>query len=241
MTKNRCGWVSADPLYVAYHDEEWGVPVGLGSLAAKSPAKTSRQPKSHFSSLNLSNDRSRSDKKTFEITEDAPAETLSASETSLADKKHFEFLTLESAQAGLSWLTILKRREGYRRVFHQFDALQVSKMTETQIERALQDTGIIRNRLKVNSAVQNAKVFLDIQRQFGSFDNYIWGFVDDKPINNHPKALSDIPATSEISDKVSRDLKARGMKFVGSTIIYAHLQATGIINDHTTDCFRATI
>lgn len=186
MPKNRCGWVSADPLYIKYHDEEWGVPVH-------------------------------------------------------DDVKHFEFLTLESAQAGLSWLTILKRREGYRRVFHQFDALQVSKMTETQIERALQDPGIIRNRLKVNSAVQNAKVFLDIQRQFGSFNNYIWGFVDDKPINNHPKALSDIPATSELSDKVSKDLKARGMKFVGSTIIYAHLQATGIINDHTTDCFRATI
>lgn len=181
----RCGWVSEDPIYIKYHDEEWGVPVHN-------------------------------------------------------DTKHFEFLTLESAQAGLSWLTILKRREGYRSVFHQFDAVQVSKMSEKDVELALQDPGIIRNRLKVNSAVQNARVFLEIQKQFGSFDKYIWGFVDNKPVNNHPKALSDIPATSVLSDKVSKDLKSRGMKFVGSTIIYAHLQATGIINDHVADCFRAT-
>ena len=179
----RCEWVGSDPIYVAYHDKEWGV---------------------------LVHDES----------------------------KHFEFLVLEGAQAGLSWLTILKRRDGYQRVFQGFDPVKVAAMSSADIKKALQDKGIIRNRQKVSSAVNNASVFLEIQSEFGSFDKYIWDFVGNKPIVNRWTKDSDIPATSEVSDRLSVDLKKRGMKFVGSTIIYAHLQATGLINDHLISCFR---
>lgn len=152
------------------------------------------------------------------------------------DRKHFEFLTLESAQAGLSWLTILKRREGYRKAFADFDPEVVAGFDEADYERLINDAGIIRNRLKIRAAVNNAKVFLKIQQEFGSFDTYIWGFVGGSPVGNRPKTLDDVPATSELSDRVSKDLKKRGMSFVGSTIIYAHLQATGLINDHVRSC-----
>jgi DNA-3-methyladenine glycosylase I len=154
------------------------------------------------------------------------------------DRKMFEFLSLESAQAGLSWLTILKRRAGYERVFHGFNPEKVAAMTEADIAAALLDKGIIRNHLKVQAAVKNAQVFLSIQREYGSFCSYIWGFVNDKPIRNNWQSSSEVPATSEASDTLSKDLKQRGMSFVGSTIMYAHLQATGLINDHTVDCFR---
>lgn len=190
-TKNlaRCSWVGDDPIYIDYHDREWGVPVGL-------------------------------------------------SDDLDWDKKQFEFIILEGAQAGLSWITILKRREGYRSVFHDFDVERVSKMDESEIQNALQDSRIIRNKLKVYAAVNNAVVFQEIQKEFGSFSKYIWGFVDYRQVINKWENNSQVPATSELSDLISKDLKTRGMKFVGSTIIYAHLQATGIINDHTTNCFR---
>ena len=154
------------------------------------------------------------------------------------DKTHFEFLILEGAQAGLSWITILKRRPGYRRVYEGFDPQKVARFDETKQQAMLQDEGIIRNRLKVASSVKNAQVFLDIQDEFGSFDNYIWGFVDGKPVVNRPKNMEDVPASTELSDRVSKDLKKRGMSFVGTTIMYAHLQATGIVNDHEEGCFR---
>lgn len=182
--KVRCGWVGTDPIYVKYHDEEWGVPVHN-------------------------------------------------------DRKHFEFLILEGAQAGLSWLTVLKRREGYRKAFADFNAQKVATFNEKDIDRLLSDSGIIRNKLKIRAAIKNAQVFLDMQKEFGSFDKYIWGFVGGKPINNKHKNLKSINATSELSDTVSKDLKKRGMSFVGSTIIYAHLQATGIVNDHVENCFKA--
>lgn len=181
--KIRCGWVGNDPLYIKYHDEEWGVPVH-------------------------------------------------------DDSKQFEFLVLEGAQAGLAWITILKRREGYRKVFHGFDPVKVAKMSESEIQKALENPEIIRNKLKVRATVKNAQVFLDIQKEFGSFSNYIWQFVGNNQINLKRKTLADIPATSEQSDSLSKDLKKRGMSFVGSTIMYAHMQATGLINDHTIDCFR---
>lgn len=180
---NRCSWVGADPLYISYHDLEWGVPV-------------------------------------------------------LDDKTQFEFLTLESAQAGLSWLTILKRREGYRRVFHNFDVQKVADMDENEILQALLDPGIIRNKLKVRAAVKNAQIFLEIQKEFGTFSKYIWSFVAGKPIQNKWQDKARVPATSKESDALSKDLKRRGMSFVGSTIMYAHMQATGLVNDHTADCFR---
>lgn len=180
---SRCTWVGNDPVYINYHDTEWGIPV-------------------------------------------------------LDDKKQFEFLVLESAQAGLSWITILKRREGYRRVFHDFDAKKVASMTEADIQDALQDSGIIRNKLKVRAAVKNAQVFLEIQKEFGTFSDYIWSFVGGEPIKNRWKSSSDVPVTTKESDCLSADLKKRGMSFVGSTIMYAHMQATGLVNDHTTDCFR---
>ena len=154
------------------------------------------------------------------------------------DLVHFEFLILEGAQAGLNWLTILKRRDGYRRVYEGFDPKKVAQFDEQKVQDMLQDTGIIRNKLKVRSSIKNAQVFLKIQEEFGSFDSYIWGFVDNQPVQNNYKSNADIPATSELSDRVSKDLKKRGMSFVGSTIMYAHLQATGIINDHITSCFR---
>lgn len=154
------------------------------------------------------------------------------------DRTHFEFLILEGAQAGLSWSTILKKRDGYRKAFSDFDPVKVSRYTPAKIEKLLQDPGIIRNRLKVNAAVNNAKRFLEVQKEFGSFDRYIWSFVDGKPINNRRKSLSEIPATTPQSDALSKDLIRRGFKFVGSTVIYAHMQACGLVNDHLVDCWR---
>ena len=182
--KQRCDWgPRGGDLMVAYHDEEWGVPVH-------------------------------------------------------DDGKQFEFLTLESAQAGLSWLVVLRKREAYRRAFAEFDAAKVARFTEKRIERLVADPGIIRNRLKIAAAVTNARRFLDVQDEFGSFDNYIWRFVDGRPIQNRLERVKDLAATSNESDALSKDLKQRGFKFVGSTIIYAHMQAVGMVNDHLVTCFR---
>lgn len=184
--KKRCDWALAgNDAYVAYHDEEWGVPV-------------------------------------------------------CDDQKQFEFLVLESAQAGLSWSTVLNRRDGYRRAFAEFDAAKVARFTPRRIEKLLTDPGIIRNRMKVTAAVSNAKCFLEIQKEFGSFCRYIWDYVDGKPAQNRWRSQDDVPATSAISDALAKDMKRRGFKFVGSTILYAHLQATGLINDHLLSCFRYT-
>ena len=152
------------------------------------------------------------------------------------DKKLFEFLILEGAQAGLSWITILKRRDGYRTAFSDFDVLKVSKYTQKHVETLLQNESIIRNRLKVHSAINNAKQFLKIQVEFGSFNNYLWGFVNHKPIKNKFKKLGDLPTSTEISQKLSHDLKKRGFNFVGPTICYALMQAIGMVNDHTSNC-----
>ncbi len=180
----RCEWVNMkNPLYIDYHDKEWGVPVH-------------------------------------------------------SDTIHFEFLILEGAQAGLSWETILNKRKGYKALFANFDPQQVAKFSNTKIQSILQNPAIVRNKLKVNSAVTNAKIFLEIQEEFGSFDKYIWAFVNYQPIQNKWENISDIPSSTKISDKVSNDLKKRGMKFVGSTIIYAYMQACGLVQDHTTSCFR---
>jgi DNA-3-methyladenine glycosylase I len=180
----RCGWsVNGDEQYVAYHDEEWGVPVH-------------------------------------------------------DDRKQFEFLTLESAQAGLSWATVLRKRENYRRAFADFDAEKVARFTAKKIEQLLADPGIIRNRLKVQAAVTNAQNFLAVQEEFGTFDKYIWDFVGGRPIRNTWESTKQVPATSKESDALSKDLKSRGFKFVGSTIIYAHMQAVGMVNDHLVTCFR---
>lgn len=154
------------------------------------------------------------------------------------DRKLFEFLVLEGAQAGLSWLTILKRRDAYRRAFDNFDFSRVAKYNEEKIEVLLKDNGIIRNRLKIESAVTNASALIRVRKEFGSFDKYIWQFVDGKPINNRWKSLKQIPTKTDISDKMSKDLMKRGFKFVGSTICYSHMQATGMVNDHLTSCFR---
>lgn len=154
------------------------------------------------------------------------------------DLTHFEFLILEGAQAGLSWSTILKKREGYRQAFADFDPEKVARFTEKRLEKILCDPGIVRNRLKVYAAVNNAKRFLQVQKEFGSFDKYIWSFVNNKPIVNRWKSLKDIPPTTKESDALSRDLIKRGFKFVGSTVIYAHMQACGLVNDHLVDCFR---
>jgi len=156
------------------------------------------------------------------------------------DQVHFEFLILEGAQAGLSWATIIKRREGYRKAFANFDAEIVAQFDQAKVNALLADPGIIRNKLKVNGAVNNANRFLEVQAEFGAFDKYIWSFVDDKPIVNNWEDSSQVPATSLESDKLSKDLKKRGFKFVGSTIMYAYMQACGLINDHTKDCFRYT-
>lgn len=181
---HRCPWVDPqNPLYVAYHDREWGVPVR-------------------------------------------------------DDRLHFEFLILEGAQAGLSWSTILRKREAYRAAFAGFDPVAVAAFGPDDVERLLADAGIVRNRLKVASAIGNAARFLELQAEFGSFDAYVWGFVGGRPKVNQLRALADYPATSPESDALSRDLKRRGFKFVGSTIVYAHMQATGLINDHSMDCFR---
>ena len=154
------------------------------------------------------------------------------------DRRLFEMLVLEGAQAGLSWLTILKRRENYRRAFDRFDPRKVAGYGEDRIARLLADAGIIRNRLKVRSAVTNARAFLEVQEEFGSFDRYVWGFVDGRPLQNAWTTLDELPARTALSDTLSRDLKARGFSFVGSTICYAHMQATGMVNDHLVGCFR---
>jgi DNA-3-methyladenine glycosylase I len=181
--KIRCGWSVSDPLYIDYHDREWGVPIR-------------------------------------------------------EDRKQFEFLVLESAQAGLSWFTILKRREGYHRLYEGFDPEKVVRFDEARIQSMLQDAGIIRNRKKIESSINNARRFLEVQEQYGSFCNYLWGFTDGKQLVNRFKDLSDIPANTPLSDAIAKDLKKRGFQFLGSTIIYAHLQATGLVNDHLVDCFR---
>lgn len=154
------------------------------------------------------------------------------------DLTHFEFLILEGAQAGLSWSTILKKREGYREAFANFDPQKVARFTEAKLEKILLNPAIIRNRLKVFAAVNNAKRFLEVQKEFGSFDTYIWSFIGNKPLVNKRKTLSEVPATTKESDALSQDLVKRGFKFVGSTVIYAHMQACGLVNDHLVDCFR---
>lgn len=180
--ENRCDWVKLDePLYVKYHDEEWGKPV-------------------------------------------------------YDDKKLFEMLILEGAQAGLSWITILKRREGYRKAFDQFDVEKVAAYNEEKIEQLMKDVSIIRNRRKIESAINNANQFIKIRQQYGSFSNYIWSFVDGKQIINHWKSVKEIPTKTPLSDKISKDLKKRGFSFVGSVIIYSYLQAIGIVDDHIESC-----
>ena len=181
--KQRCGWCVGNPLYEAYHDEEWGVPV-------------------------------------------------------YDDLKLFEFLILETFQAGLSWITILRKRENFRAVFDAFDYTKVAKYDAAKFDSLIIDKGIIRNKLKIKAAISNAQSFIEIQKEFGSFSNYIWGFTDGKPIKNAVKDYKKAPPNTPLSDKVSKDLKSRGFKFVGSTVVYAHMQATGMVNDHETDCFR---
>lgn len=178
----RCNWAGTEPLYVAYHDKEWGRPVH-------------------------------------------------------DDRELFEFLVLEGAQAGLSWSTILNKRENYRRAFDDFDPIKVAAYDQNKVEELLKDPGIIRNRLKVNSAVNNAKAFLKVQEEFGSFDEYIWAFVDHTPVINAWKSGSQIPAQTPLSKEISKDLKKRGFSFVGPTIVYAFMQAVGMVNDHITSCF----
>ena len=185
MDKNRCKWCVGIPIYEAYHDHEWGVPV-------------------------------------------------------YDDQKLFEFLILETFQAGLSWITILKKRENFRLAFDQFDYRKIALYNETKIQELLQDSGIIRNQLKVRSAVANAIAFMEVQQEFGSFSKYIWQFTDGKPIINTPQHLKEVPATTPLSDAISKDLKKRGFKFVGSTVVYAHMQATGMVDDHVADCWKRT-
>jgi len=179
----RCTWAGSDPTYIAYHDEEWGVPLH-------------------------------------------------------DDQGLFEMLILEGAQAGLSWITILRKRDAYRKAFDRFDARKVARYGPDRIERLMANEGIIRNRLKIEGAVRNARAFLAVQREIGSFDEYIWRFVGGRPKQNAPRTLRDVPATTSESDAMSRDLKKRGFTFVGSTICYAFMQATGMVNDHVKDCFR---
>jgi DNA-3-methyladenine glycosylase I len=181
----RCAWAGSDPLYVAYHDDEWGVPVH-------------------------------------------------------DDRILFEFLILEGAQAGLSWSTILRKRPNYRLAFDQFDPVVVAGYSDQKVAEMLQNPGIVRNRLKISAAVQNARAFLAVQQEFGSFDAYLWGFVGGKPVLNSWSSLAEIPAHTPLSDALSKDLLRRGFKFVGSTICYAFMQAVGLVNDHTVNCFRYT-
>jgi DNA-3-methyladenine glycosylase I len=181
--KKRCAWAGTDPLMVAYHDGEWGVPVH-------------------------------------------------------DDRLLFEFLMLEGAQAGLSWSTILRKRDAYRRAFDRFDPQKVARYDKRKISALLADAGIVRNRLKIESAIKNAKAFLQVQAELGSFDAYQWRFVDGRPIRNRWRAIREVPASTALSDAMSKDLKSRGFTFVGSTIIYAHMQAVGMVNDHLVDCFR---
>jgi DNA-3-methyladenine glycosylase I len=154
------------------------------------------------------------------------------------DRTHFEFLVLESAQAGLSWSTVLKKREGYRNAFADFDYEIVAEFPDSYVEELLQDKSIIRNSLKIKGAINNAKRFMEVQKEFGSFSNYIWGFVGEKPIQNSLKSMENAPATTLESDRLAKDMKKRGFKFLGSTTLYAHMQATGLVNDHLVDCFR---
>ena len=179
----RCNWSVSDPIYIKYHDKEWGVPVHN-------------------------------------------------------ERKLFEMIVLDGAQAGLSWLTILKKRENYRKAFDNFDPKKVAKYDKRKITQLLKNDGIVRNKLKIESAVTNAKAFLKVKKEFGTFDKYIWQFIGGKTKVNSWKELKEIPATSKESDAMSKDLKARGFKFVGSTICYAFMQAAGMVNDHTVDCFR---
>jgi DNA-3-methyladenine glycosylase I len=179
----RCPWCGSDPLYTAYHDQEWGVPLH-------------------------------------------------------DDMRLFEMLTLEGAQAGLSWLTILRKREGYRRAFAGFDPQIVAGFDDADVARLLADPGIVRNRLKVASTISNARAVLEVQARYGSLDAFLWGFVDGVPIRNSRRTLAEIPASTPLSDTMSRELKRHGFRFVGSTICYAHMQATGMVNDHLTGCFR---
>lgn len=177
-------WVSEDPIYIKYHDEEWGAPI-------------------------------------------------------YDDKTLFEFLVLEGAQAGLSWLTVLKRREGYREAFAGFDVERVARFSEADLKCLQEFPGIIRNQLKIQSAVRNAKVFMNIQEEFGSFSKYLWGFVNDAPVVNHPKTLAEVPVLTPLAGQISKDLRTRGMNFVGPTIIYAYLQAVGVVNDHVQNCYKS--
>ena len=154
------------------------------------------------------------------------------------ETRHFEFLVLESAQAGLSWLTILNKRENYRKAYRGFDPRIVARFSDADVQRLLKDAGIVRNRLKIEASINNARRFLEVQEEWGSFDAYLWGFAGGAPVVNRRETLDEIPATTELSDRVSRDLKKRGVRFVGSTIIYAHLQAVGVVNDHLVSCFR---
>ena len=154
------------------------------------------------------------------------------------DETLFEFLILETFQAGLSWITILRKRENFRKAFDNFDYKKIAKYDQKKIDSLLQDAGIIRNKLKVNATVSNAQAFMKVQEEFGSFSKYIWGFVNGKPIKNKFKSLSEVPANTPLSDTISKDLKKRGFKFVGTTVVYAHMQATGMVNDHVIDCFR---
>ena len=181
--KKRCEWSGTDPLYVAYHDIEWGVPVH-------------------------------------------------------DDRTLFEFLILEGAQAGLSWFTILKKREGYRKAFDNFDVRKIARYSDDDVSRLLGNPQIVRNRLKINAAITNARAVLRIQEEFGSFDRYVWRFVNEKPVQNARERMSDIPASTPVSDALSKDLKKRGCRFVGSTICYAFMQAVGMVNDHVVGCFR---
>lgn len=154
------------------------------------------------------------------------------------DDELFEFLILETFQAGLSWYTILAKRENFRKAFDNFDYKKIAKYDDSKVEELLQNAGIIRNKLKVRATISNAIAFMEVQKEFGSFSKYIWNFVDGKPIDNKPKTLKDIPATTQLSDAISKDLKKHGFKFVGSTVMYAHMQATGMVNDHVEDCFK---
>ncbi|MCL2220264.1 MAG: DNA-3-methyladenine glycosylase I [Chitinispirillia bacterium] len=154
------------------------------------------------------------------------------------DQKHFEFLVLESAQAGLSWITILKKRENYRKAYDNFDPKKVARYGDAKKAKLMGDAGIVRNRLKIEASVTNAQHFLEIQKEFGSFSNYIWGFTDGKPVTGKRKSLDEIPPRTELSDKISADMKKRGFKFLGSVIMYSHMQATGVVNDHVTGCYR---
>lgn len=154
------------------------------------------------------------------------------------DRKQFEFLVLESAQAGLSWITILRKRENYRKAYDDFDPVSVANYGEEKVQELMRNEGIIRNEKKIRASINNAKRFLEIQKEFGSFCNYIWGFVDHKPVINNWKSVSDLPAKTELAERISKDMKKRGFQFLGPVIIYSHLQATGLVNDHVVDCFR---